>query len=243
MQARENAEATPEGVDSVYESPSYRPGEAAHILSIPQSTVKAWCFGQGYTTRAGDVKTFQPVFVPADSELRLLSFSNLCELLVHASITRHYRIPLQQVRPALQYVREELGSDRPLIERDFRTNGINLFLTHAGQLLNVSRGGQVALRGDLEAALDRIERGASGRPVRLFPFSRPVSKAAEQPCVIAIDPRVGFGRPIVVPARVRTEVIIDRFEAGDSPRQMASDYDVMEADILEALRFEYRLAA
>jgi uncharacterized protein (DUF433 family) len=228
----------------VYEAPSYRAAEVARILMIPTSTVKAWCFGQGYRSRGGDLKTFQPVIVPVDGERRLLSFANLCELYVLSSITRTYKIPLQQVRPALQYVEESLGIDRPLIERDFQTNGISLFLEHAGQLINVSMRGQGALRGDLEAALNRIERGgASGRPVRLFPFSRPIAKATEQPRIIAIDPHVAFGRPIVAPARVRTEVIIDRFEAGDGPGEMAVDYGVTEAEILEAVRFEYRLAA
>jgi uncharacterized protein (DUF433 family) len=243
MQVEETKELEHDKID-VYEAPSYRAAEAARILVIPPSTVNAWCFGQGYTTKEGDLRTFQPVIRPADYRRRLLSFANLCELHVLSSITRSYRIPLQQVRPALQYVREQLGIERPLLERDFQTNGISLFLTYAGQLINVSRGGQVALRGDLEAALDRIERGgAAGRPIRLFPFSRPIAKAAEQPRIIAIDPQIGFGRPIVVPARVRTEVIIDRFEAGDSPSEMAADYGVTEAEILEAVRFEYRLAA
>lgn len=242
-QATDIKDINAKGQGSIYDAPSYRSREAARILLIPQSTVNAWCFGQGYKTRAGDPKTFHPVITPADSTRRLLSFANLCELHVVGAITRHHRIPLQQVRAALDYVRQELGADRPLLAEDFRTNGVNLFLLHADQLLNVSQRGQVAIRGDLEAALTRIEWGPGGRPIRLFPFSRPTAKAPDQPCVVAIDPLIGFGRPIVVPARVRTEVIIDRFQAGDSPSEMASDYGVTEADIFEALRFEHRLAA
>jgi uncharacterized protein (DUF433 family) len=58
-----------------------------------------------------------------------------------------------------------------------------------------------------------------------------------------IDPRVSFGRPVLAQGGVRTEVIQDRFIAGDSPREMAEDFGVNEAAILEALRFEQRLAA
>ncbi|MDE2360192.1 MAG: DUF433 domain-containing protein, partial [Betaproteobacteria bacterium] len=64
-----------------------------------------------------------------------------------------------------------------------------------------------------------------------------------QPAVVAIDPRIGFGRPIIIHAGVRTEVIADRFAAGDSPEDMAEDYGVPETDILEALRFQQRIAA
>ena len=228
---------------SVFDAPSYRAAEVAHLLKVPNSTVLSWCFGQAYRNRQGTSKTFLPVIDPAGPGRRLLSFSNLCELHVLAAITRHHRIPLQRVRSALAHVRNEMRSHRPLLAEDFRTNGLGLFLEHAGQLVNVSGGGQAAFRGEFERALDRIERGARGAPVRLFPFSRRPERTSEQPQVIAIDPRIAFGRPIVAKARVRTDVIFDRFGAGDSPAEMAGDYGVGEEDIFEALRYEQSLAA
>jgi uncharacterized protein (DUF433 family) len=60
---------------------------------------------------------------------------------------------------------------------------------------------------------------------------------------VVVDPKLGFGRPVLARAGVTTEVIQDRFLAGDSPREMAQDYAVDESDIWEALRFEQRLAA
>ena len=228
---------------SVFEAPSYRAGEVAHLLKLPYTTVLSWCFGQGYRNRQGARKRFQPAIEPADSLHRLLSFSNLCELHVLGAITRHHRIPLQRVRSAILRVRKEMRSLRPLLAEDFRTNGLHLFLEDAGQLISISGGGQAAFRGEFERALNRIERGASGAPVRLFPFSRKPDRTIEQPQVIAIDPRIAFGRPVVAKARVRTEVIFDRFGAGDSPAEMAGDYGVSEEEIFEALRFEQSLAA
>lgn len=228
---------------SIYDAPSYRAGEVAYLLKVPNSTVLSWCFGQAYRNRQGASKTFQRVIEPADETGRLLSFSNLCELHVLAAITRHHRVPLQRVRSALARVRREMRSPRPLLAEDFKTNGLDLFLEYAGQLVNVSRGGQAAFRGEFERALERIERGESGAPVRLFPFSRRPDRSSEQPQVVAIDPRIAFGRPIVAKARVRTDVIFDRFGAGDSPAEMAGDYGVGEEEILEALRYEQSLAA
>jgi uncharacterized protein (DUF433 family) len=130
-----------------------------------------------------------------------------------------------------------------LLAENFRTNGLHLFLEHAGQLVNVSGGGQAAFRGEFERALARIERGSGGAPIRLFPFSRRPDRTNERPQIVAIDPTIAFGRPVVAKARVRTEVIFDRFGAGDSPAEMAGDYGVSEEEIFEALRFEQSLAA
>ncbi len=226
---------------SIYDAPSYSAAEAAHLLKLGGSTVRAWCFGQGYSY-LGTARRFRPVIEPADRAGRLLSFSNLCELHILGSITRGHRIPLQRVRRALEFVHKETRSPRPLLGEDFRTNGLDLFLDYAVQLVNVSGGGQIALRGEFERALDRIQRGASGMPVRLFPFTRKASQTTGLPSAVAIDPRIAFGRPIVAGAGVRTDVISDRFGAGDSPAEMAEDYGVSEENILEALRYE-RLAA
>lgn len=232
----------PANDDSIFDAPSYGASEAARLLKLKPSTVRAWCFGQPYKDRSGSPRNFAQVIVP-DRAARLLSFANLCELHILGAITRTYRIPLQRVRPALAYVRKELDLRRPLLASEFRTNGLDLFLDHAGQLVSVSRGGQTAMRGEFERALDRIERGGGGHPVRLFPFTRIPKGTSLPPTTVVIDPLVAFGRPVLAKARVRTEVINERFLAGDSPAEMAQDYGVHEEDILEALRYEQLAAA
>ncbi|NOT20306.1 MAG: DUF433 domain-containing protein [Sideroxydans sp.] len=143
----------------------------------------------------------------------------------------------------MEYLHAQLSVERPLINRQFHTNGIDLFVEHASELLNVSREGQEALRGDFEQALARIERDNQGAPIRLFPFSRTSASSSTQPKSIVIDPRLSFGRPVLAHAAIPTEVIVDRFRGGDSLEEMAKDYGVDEKEIEEALRFEQRLAA
>lgn len=227
----------------MHDTPAYSASEAARILGLPVATLKAWTFGQTSRAPSGEPRKFQAVIRPADARRRLLSFANLCELHVLSAIRRNHKIPLPRVRASLDYVRTKLGSDRPLLDRDFKTNGIDLFVKHASRLLNVSQQGQQALRGEFEMALARIERDRKGTPVRLFPFSRSTAVAADQPRTVVIDPRLAFGRPVISKAAVPTGIIGDRFLAGDSLAEMAEDYGVAEADIEEALRFEQRLAA
>lgn len=227
----------------VFDNPAYPASEVARILNLPAATVKAWCFGQTYHSASGAPKRFKPVIRPADTRARLLSFANLCELHVLSAIRRQHKISLSKVRDSVDYVRSQLGADRPLIDRQFRTNGVDLFVEHASHLLNVSQQGQESLRGEFALALARIEWDRNGAPVRLFPFSRSTASGAKQPKSIVIDPRLSFGRPVLSGVGVPTEVIVYRFKAGDSMGEMAKDYGVDEKEIEEALRFEQRLAA
>jgi uncharacterized protein (DUF433 family) len=230
---------------SLYDEPAYRSAEVAHILGLPRGTVQAWCFGHDYRqAHDGSRKLFARVIEPADERARLLSFVNMCELHLLAVIRRHHRVHLQQVRAAVEYMRTQLGEDRPLASGRFRTNGIDLFVEHAGDLLNVSKQGQRALREDFERTLARVDFSNDGsRPVRLFPFTRPPSATEVQPKTVVIDPALSFGRPVLTGAFVRTEVIERRFQAGDSIADMARDYAVSAQQIEEALRFEQRRAA
>lgn len=223
---------------TIFDRPAYRASEAARILGLPTATVNAWCFGQAYRGAAGEKKQFRPVVKVADRRNRLLSFANLCELHVLSAIRRQHGVTLPKVRRSLDYVRDKLGSPRPLLDSQFQTNGIDLFVAHASQLINVTKQGQQAMRGEFERALARIERDPDGTPVRLFPFTRSRSDLADQPTAIVIDPRLAFGRPALVKAGVTTDVIEDRFRAGDSPDEMAADYGVDQSDIWEAIRFE-----
>lgn len=81
--------------------------------------------------------------------------------------------------------------------------------------------------------LDRVEL-KDNIPVRLFPFSRDPSPDA--PRFVVIDPEVRFGRPTVKGAP--TDVLAERWRAGDSPESLAEDYDLTTDEVNESLRYE-----
>ena len=160
-----------------------------------------------------------------------------------AVIRRHHGVKLAKVRQAIDFVRRELQVPRPLARQKFLTNGVALFVEHAGEMLNVSEQGQPALLDDFALALARIEFGGHGGPVLLFPFTRDASHRDNHPRSVVVDPARSFGRPVVAGAFVRTEVVEQRFRAGDTISEMAEDHAVPTAVIEEALRFEHRRAA
>jgi uncharacterized protein (DUF433 family) len=79
----------------------------------------------------------------------------------------------------------------------------------------------------------RVE-SKEGVPVRLFPFSR--DPAPDAPRSVAIDPEVRFGRPTVKGAP--TDVLAERWRAGDNSADLAEDYGLMTDEVDEALRYE-----
>ncbi|OGJ97857.1 MAG: hypothetical protein A2487_21550 [Candidatus Raymondbacteria bacterium RifOxyC12_full_50_8] len=75
------------------EAPSYRFIEAAHYLRIPVNTLRAWGLGQFYYSGRAK-KKFQPIITLPESNDRLLSFLNLCEVHVLDAIRREHHISL-----------------------------------------------------------------------------------------------------------------------------------------------------
>ncbi len=121
------------------------------------------------------------------------------------------------------------------------TDGVHLFIERYGQLINISRDGQLAMRAVIDAYLERIERDAKGLPVRLFPFTR--RRALDEPRAVVIDPAVSFGRPVLIGTGIPTVVIAERYKAGDSMDDLATDYGRTRLEIEEAVRCELQVEA
>lgn len=213
---------------------TYGLAEAARYLRLPATTLHAWVIGQAYETRAGRKRRVQPVILVPRSRPVLLSFWNLTEAYVLATIRRHHQVSLQKVRKALRFVQDELELKRPLIEQEFLTDGVDLFVDRYGRLINASQVGQVAMRKLLEASLRRIERDPRGLADRLFPWSKDPAERR----VVEIDPRRAFGRMVITGTGVPTEAVAERWRAGDTIPDLSRDYRLDQNVIEDALRWE-----
>jgi uncharacterized protein (DUF433 family) len=171
----------------------------------------------------------------------MLSFVNLVEAHVLDAIRREYSVGLPAVRRTISFVRKELGSKHPLAEQKFETDGKDLFIRKLGELITVSKGGQRAIPEVLNAYLKRIEWDLQGFPTRLYPFTR--QRDLVQPKVVMIDPRVSFGRPVLAGTGIRTELVAERYKAGESIDELARDYGRNRAEIEEAVRCELAIKA
>jgi uncharacterized protein (DUF433 family) len=227
-------------IDRVRKTPAYPFVEAAHYLNMPVSTLRSWCIGQDYADRDGRPKRFKEVIDLDGSQRDGLSFFNLVEAHVLAAIRREHNIPLPKVRDAVEYLRSEMGTPRPLLDREFQTNGISLFVEELGTLINVTDAGQVEMREMLLAHLRRIERDHAGLPIKLFPFTRSNTSSK---AFVTIDPLVSFGRPVLRDRAVPTAVLADRFKAGEGISELAADFEVSRDVIEDAIRCELERTA
>jgi uncharacterized protein (DUF433 family) len=157
------------------------------------------------------------------------------------AIRREHNIPLDKIRWAITYLRDEFGSEHPLADHRLETDGLDLFVQEYGRLININRSGQLAIRELLEGYLKRIERNSIGEAVRLYPFTR--KRAMDEPRSVVIDPAVSFGRPVLVGTGVPTAAIAERYKAGESVPQLARDYGRTSDEIEEAIRCELQLEA
>ena len=218
------------------ELPAYSVAEVAHYLNLPRSTVRYWATGKDSSPALIEV---------ADTEPVALSFLNLVELHVLAAIRRNHAVPMPKVRRAIDYLRENTQDEsdklHPLISKQLQTDGLDLFIEQYGRLVNISSAGQLAMRVIIEAALRRIERDRRGIPIKLYPFTR--SNINDAPAMVVIDPSLSAGRPVITGTGLATEVIAERYKAGETVAELAEDYDREEAEIEEAIRCELRAAA
>jgi len=202
--------------------PAYPLVEAARYLGLNASTLGSW-FREG------------ALLVP-DSDAEQMSFWNLVEAFVLKGLREEHRMSFQAIRVAVGELRRQYpGLSHPLAQLELAVLNRDLYADRDGLLVDASRGGQLGLRGVLKLYLSRVEKGAGGA-IRLYPFTRPSFEHA--PRLVAIDPAVSFGRPVIAGTSIPTAVLHERWKAGDSITELAEDYDRPIAEIEEALRYE-----
>jgi uncharacterized protein (DUF433 family) len=222
------------------ELPAYGFGEAAHYLRIPVATLRDWVHGCRYDTVSGE-KQSKPLIVAPDPHVAAISFFNLIEAHVLDAIRRKHRIPMYKVRKALDYIQKQFPAKHPLAEQRFETDEMELFVSQFGNLISVSQSGQLAVRELMAGHLRRVDHDSEGMAIRLYPFTR--KRALDEPRLVVIDPYLSFGRPVLAGTGLATNIIAERYKAGESIDELADDYGCNRPQIEEAVRCELDIAA
>jgi len=218
-------------VSEMMEAPVYGVLEAAQYLRVPHNTLVYWVKGGG---------NVPPLVRLARSSPPRLSFMNLIECHMLSSIRAIYHVRIPRVRRALKTLGQYVQHKHPLVEQVFLTNRSDLFIEHLGDLVNLSRGGQMPFRNMFDLYLERVERDANGS-FRFYPFV--MERKSTEPKLIQISPAVGFGKPVIAGTGISTAVVVSRFNARESVPELATEYGVTPQQIEEAIRWEQRTAA
>jgi uncharacterized protein (DUF433 family) len=217
------------------ESAAYSLAEAARYLRLPAATLRSWVLGRHYPKAEGSGE-FPPLLQPASRQPPLLSFSNLIEAHVLRSLRTEHGVPVKALRSALAYAERTLGIPRLLLRPELRAEAGKVFLDRYGELIELSASGQLAMRRLFDEHLKRVEWDRSKTPVRLYPFLSAAAPSAERP--IVIDPRIAFGRPVVLSKGISTSAIVGRIDAGETVPDVAADYDLGHSEVEQAILYE-----
>lgn len=211
---------------------AYSIAEAARYLKIPPTTLRPWVAGREYPRRKGS-GFFSPLIAIPEEHPPRLSFNNLVEAYVLRALRTQHGVSIDAVRKAIDFVAKGYSVGRLLLSPKLYTGAGDLFLEKYGQLVNLTKSGQLAIKKILEAHLKRVELDQTGLPIRFYPFV--ASDARENRKVIVIDARRGFGRPIVSRRGVSIAAIVDRIDAGETVEAVARDYDLKREEVEEAV--------
>lgn len=213
------------------DAPTYTMTEAARYLKLAPATLRSWFIGRSYPKRNGS-GYFERLIQLADQDQRLLSFTNLVEAYVVRALRQNHAVSIKALRTALDYAQQELNISRLLIKQELLTAKGDLFLQRYGQLINLSQSGQLAMRKILETYLARVE-WTMELPSRIYPYVN-----VDEKKIIAIDPCISFGRPVVIHKGISTAIIVERIDAGESVKTLAEDYDLKPDEVEMAIIYE-----
>jgi uncharacterized protein (DUF433 family) len=209
--------------------PAYGVSEAARYADITGQTIRNW---QKLSNR--------PSPLSPRERGKALSYLQLIELAVVAA-ARDSGVPLWAIRATREYMRKEFDADFPFARYRFKTDGKEHWLDYIdligkkgkGKLLKASGKGQLAW-AEIIGRLQEFEYDKKlGLAVRWH--------VAGLKSPVIIDPRIRFGAPSV--DGVPTSLLLARWEGGESPAEIADDFDMTVRAVVAALEFEGAEAA
>jgi uncharacterized protein (DUF433 family) len=219
----------------IRDQPAYAVAEAARYLKLAPATLRSWIVGRPYM-KAGAFAHTSPLIHPARKAPPTLSFWNLIEAHVLRSLRTEHGVSMDALRKAIAFAQKTLQIERLLLSPELRTDAGRLLLERYGQLIELSASGQIAMRRMFNEHLKRVEWDNWKFPVRLYPFASSDLPVTSRP--IAIDPQIAFGRPMLALHGITTAAIAGRIDAGESTADLATDYDLTESEIEEAVLYE-----
>jgi len=216
-------------------APRYSFAEADRLARVRTGTSKRWTRGYSYDSPAGARVSKPPVGQPQPSPDAAASFADLIEVAAIHGL-RELGFSLPQIRDIVDSCQQIFESDRPLLSHRFKVDGRDAFVQgDDGVLVSVLRGKRRTAWDDV---LDRFLASVDyrdGWAHRWWPEGRARK--------VVIDPDFGFGLPVVAGTGVRTEILVERTEVGESVDEIAADFGVSPDAVRDAIQFERSLVA
>lgn len=153
---------------------------------------------------------------------------------------RNAGLTTQHTRAGVERLREQTGDDYVLASEIIVSDGGELLYGAASEVAPEwvrARDGRVAIRQVVEAVIGDGSYAVDGYAFRLH--LRSYGSAD-----VIIDPRFGFGQPVLGAGKLRVETVADLFfGGGESVADIADEYDLSTDDVEAVLRVMARRVA
>jgi uncharacterized protein (DUF433 family)/DNA-binding transcriptional MerR regulator len=167
----------------------------------------------------------------------LISFEDLISMRVIA-ILRSLGVSWKKIHKAEDWLRKETGYPRPFAIERVWTETTDVFAEFYEGFIAASRGGQLAftemIGQYLQSVHDMLFVPHNG--VRVADSWTPHED-------ILMNPRIQFGEPCIKDTRIRTRVLWQLFNGGDSISYLTRAFNLSREQIDHALEWENRLRA
>lgn len=205
--------------------------ETARHLDMPDRTLQRWLH---HESAAG-----APLVHGVEPNKRgwpSLPFVAIVEAYVLRSL-RGY-LSMTKIREAAEAVRIAFGDEYGLATRQIATDGVDIFVEYADGDLARARDGQRPIREVIKDYLRYITWEQSDP----YPYRLRLRQYPDVAPVI-IDPRFGWGAPVVAENKVQVDAIVSLWDAGESLETVADEYGLSREQVEAICRVAHRRAA
>jgi uncharacterized protein (DUF433 family) len=217
----------------IFRDPLFTPTEVSTYLKIPRSTVYYWLGASS----AGNVPLVHHI-APEHRGAASVPFAALVEAFVLRALRNELRFTKRQITDTVTDVRDNFGTDFALASSRIATDGIDIFIEH--------NDGEFARVGDHQVLI----RDVVGNYLRYITWARSSKYASRlrlpsfgDDAPVVIDPRFGWGAPVVERNKVPVRAVLDLWASGEPLAVVADEYGLSTAEAEEICRVGLKQAA
>lgn len=198
------------------------PQETARHLQLPPSTLSYWLKEQA----EGEALVHR--VPPAKRGWPSIPFIAVVEAHVLRSL-RNLGLSKKKIHDAAAAVRREFNTSYGLATRRIATDGIDIFVSYVDADLVRAHDGKIPIREIIDEHLRYITWDeVDGSPARL------TLKQYPDVAPVVIDPRFGWGAPVITTNNVQVDMVVRLWRAGESLDAVAEEYG-LSRDVAEAI--------
>ena len=206
---------------------AYSLSEVSRLADLPPSTARSWFLGRSDGSGRGPV--LHGDFGRVDTAFAV-SFLDLIDAMVVGRF-RKSGVMMSTIREAYAILSRELEAVHPFAHSKLRTDGKAILLEEADRLGNRWLFDVVTKQMIFEYLHDGLERIDYSALTKLAERFR-ISEG------IVLDPKVGFGKPVIENTATHAGLIARQYNANDHDAALVADlYEISESDVINAVCF------